>query len=49
MYAFHQCADCTHLARVKDDVGYVCPAIGREFDSKEINKTILCRYYKREE
>ena len=46
---FHQCSKCSNLDSVPFDVGYVCPATGREFDRKEINKPILCRYYKEEQ
>ena len=46
---FHQCSKCSNLESVPFDVGYVCPATGREFDRKETNKPILCRYYDEKE
>lgn len=46
---FHQCSKCSNLEIVPFDVGYVCPVIGREFDRKEINKPILCRYFNEKE
>ena len=42
---FHQCTKCINLEKVPFDTGYVCPNTGREFNRREINKPILCRYY----
>ena len=46
---FHQCPECSNLESVPYDTGYVCPATGREFDRREINKPILCRCFNEKE
>lgn len=46
---FHQCSKCSNLESAPFDTGYLCPKTGREFDRKEINKPILCRYYEEKE